>query len=155
MERLNFSWVIPNRLAGCAGPTSNSDLEFLKEKGITLLVRLTEKHEAKVTPQQVKKADLEDLPEPVPDLKAPSQERIDKITKRIIDYLNMGKPVAVSCVGGIYRTGTILSCILISLCYTVDEAVQKVQKTRKQDRVWEGPEQYQAILTHAKRIGKP
>ncbi len=125
-------------------------MAFLKEKGITLIVRLAEKHKAKVTPQQAINAGLKDLHEPIPDFHAPSQEQIDKITKQVKDYLNKGGRIAVSCDAGAGRTGTILSCILISLCYTVDEAVEKVKKTRNQDKAWEKPEQYQAILTWAK-----
>jgi len=150
----NFSWVIPGQLAGCAGPSGDEDLAFLREKGIKLIVRLAEEEKAKVTTLQVNKAGLDDLHEPIPDFCAPSQEQIDKIIEKVKSYRDRREPVAVSCGFGIGRTGTILSCILISWCYNVKDALQKVQKERRQEKAWEKENQLNAILTYAERIGK-
>jgi len=152
MERLNFSWVLPNQPVGAAGPTTDEDLFFLKEKGVSVLVRLAEKHKAKVTAEQVVKAGLKDIHEPVADFCAPSQEQIDRIVEFVKDSLSSGKIVAVSCGQGIGRTGTILLCILISLCYTINDAIETVERNR--GKAWEVEEQHQAILTYARRIGK-
>jgi len=75
MRRLNFNWVIPNKLAGCAGPIDSNELKYLKKEGITLLVRLAERHKANVTPQEVKEAGLQDLHEPIADLMLPPNNR--------------------------------------------------------------------------------
>jgi len=154
MRRLNFSWVIPNKLAGCAGPINSNELKYLKKEGITLLVRLAERHKANVTPQEVEKAGLQDLHEPVTDFHAPSQQQIDRIITKVKETLDEGGRIAVSCGAGIGRTGTILSCILISLCYTVEEASKLVPRTRKQKRGWETEDQHQMITSFARRVGK-
>jgi iron uptake system EfeUOB component EfeO/EfeM len=82
-------------LAGCAGPINDSELLFLKQQGITLLVRLAEKQKAKVTSQQVLRASLKDLHEPIMDFHAPSQEQIDRIVKNVKEFLNEVKAVAI------------------------------------------------------------
>ena len=81
MERLNFSWILPDQLAGCAGPSGGEDPSFSKEKGISAVVRLIEMREAKVTAGQVAKAGFKDLHEPVPDFHAPFHEQIDRIVQ--------------------------------------------------------------------------
>jgi atypical dual specificity phosphatase len=152
LERLGFSWVLPDQLGGCAGPTRDDDLLFLKGKGISVLVRLAEKSGAQVTSEQVARAGITDFHEPVADFTAPSQDQIDRIVTYVKDSLNKGAKVAVSCGAGIGRTGTVLSCILISLSYTVEDAIKLVETTRG-----EGPEveeQREAILRFAQRIGK-
>jgi len=48
----------------------------------------------------------------------------------------------------------VLACILISIGYTFNEAVEKIQGTRRQVTAWETDDRYQAIREYAKRIGK-
>jgi len=154
MKRLNFSWVIPNKLAGCAGPRGGGDLRFLKRNGITLLVRLVEEHIAQVTTEQIAKLGLMDLHEPISDFAAPPQEKIVKIVNQAKDTIEVGGSVVISCDAGIGRTGMILTCILISYCYTTERAIDTVQKTRNQHKAWETNDQYQAIHRYARTIGK-
>ena len=151
-EMLNFTWVIADKLAGCAGPADDADLVFLKEKGITLIVRLVEANKAKVNSQQVEKVGLKDLHEPVIDQSAPSPEQIDGTVKLVKDALDKGWRVAVTCDAGIGRTGTMLSCILLSLGYTFAQAIDRVQKTRTQSKAWETDDQYQAICAYRDRM---
>jgi atypical dual specificity phosphatase len=152
LERLRFSWVLPNQLAGCAGPTGDDDLLFLKSKGISVLVRLAEKSKAQITSEQVARAGMTDFHEPVPDFGAPSQKQIDRIVKYVKEKLNDGAKVAVSCGAGIGRTNAILSCILISLGYTVEDALNLIKKRRGTSP--EVKEQLDAISKFAQSIGK-
>ena len=95
---------------------------------------------------------MEDLHVPVPDHSAPSQSQLDIIVGVVKDALQRGDRVAVSCFAGIGRSGTVLTCVLLSLCYSVDEAVREVRRTRHW--AWETADQHQAIITFAKRMGK-
>ena len=40
---MNFSWVIPDKLAGCMGPVLREELLYLKGKGVRTIVRLEER----------------------------------------------------------------------------------------------------------------
>ena len=42
MIPLNFSWLVPKRLAGLGRPTSKEDVTFLADAGVQHLVSLTE-----------------------------------------------------------------------------------------------------------------
>lgn len=57
----------------------------------------------------------------------------------------------MSCRMGVGRTGTMLSCILVSMGLTVKEALEKVRKERKQLEAFETSDQREAILTFAGR----
>lgn len=154
MKRLKFSWVIPNKLAGCAGPRNNGDLRFLKRNGVTLLVRLAEEAFARVTTEQVVESGLMDLHEPISDFTSPPQEKIAKIVNQVDDTMKNGGSVAISCDAGVGRTGMILACVLISQCFTTESAIDIVKKRRNQPKAWETHDQYQAILEYARNIGK-
>lgn len=122
MDPLNFGWVIDDKLTGCAGPVSDSELTLLKKKGITSIVRLAQKYSAQVTSEQVVRAGLKDFHEPIRDFGAPSQKQIDRIVGHIKQSMANGERVAVCCDAGIGRTGLVLTCTLISLCSTLDQA---------------------------------
>ena len=148
MNRLNFSWVIADKLAGCAGPQDMVDLRFLKRKGITLIVRLAEEHKTHVSEDEVLKSGLKDFHEPIGDFTAPPQNQITRIVDHVRKSLEDGDVIAVSCGAGIGRTGMILACILISLNHSVEDALDIAERTRGH-RAWETNEQYQAILEYA------
>ncbi|MEM0314348.1 MAG: hypothetical protein QXQ41_07370 [Candidatus Bathyarchaeia archaeon] len=94
---------------------------------------------------------MQDLHEPVLDFHAPSQEQIDRIVKTVRGFLREGKAVAISCGAGIGRAGTVLTCILIALGYTFEDAVEKIKETRRQSTPWETEDQLEAILKYAKK----
>lgn len=77
----NFSWVIENQLAGIPGPVGQEDLQFLKDKGISVLMRLAEKDKTLVMADQVNHSGLEDFHVPMADFSAPSAAQIDQITR--------------------------------------------------------------------------
>jgi atypical dual specificity phosphatase len=152
MERLNFSWLIPAEVAGHRAPESDEDIQYLKGKGIQALVRMAEKHIAKVTSSQVESLGLLDYYEPVVDFTAPSQSQIDNIISFITQSVADGKPVGISCHAGIGRTGTILACYLVSKCSAAEQAISKVKQQRLGSI--ETKEQKEAVIVYAKRLGK-
>lgn len=108
---------------------------------------------AEVTREQVEASGLQDFHYPIGDFVAPSQESIHKVVNYVKRSINDGEVVAVSCGAGIGRTGMILACVLISIGYTVEDALDTIRRTRKH-KAWETDEQYQAILDFANKIEK-
>lgn len=86
--------------------------------GIAHLVRLAEIEKAQLTSEQVLGADLDDFQEPIQDGHAPSQAQIDKIVSAVAKWIEKSEPVNISCGHGRGRTGTLLTCVLLSMCYS-------------------------------------
>jgi atypical dual specificity phosphatase len=125
---LDFDWIVDKRVAGCEGARTESDLEYLKNKGVGALVRLAP--EIPMTRTLVEAHGIEDCYEPIRNRAAASQEKIDRVLKFIHCALDQGKRVAVSCNAGHGRTGTILACYLVSRDYTVEQAKEQLLRCR-------------------------
>lgn len=147
MSRLNFSWLIDKEVAGHSEPCSHDDLVWLFEKGIRALVRMSE--DRRVSSEQIKRLGMDDLYEPVPDSAAPSQAQLDRMVQFIMKSVWDGKPVGVSCGGGIGRTGTVLACYLARRNATARGFVIEVR--RKRGRAVETVGQMKAIEEYVRR----
>lgn len=128
MDDLNFSWLPGLSLAGAQGPASDADLGALRQAGVSLLVRLVPPAQAFVTPDQVSAAGLEDLWEPIEDFCAPTEPQIQLVTAAVNAMLARGRGVVITCRAGIGRTGTMLSCVLVSRGYTPRQAFDLMRK---------------------------
>ncbi len=116
-----FYWLIPNALAGCgrpgrrgraAGPLEilDADLTWLRQQGIAAILSLTE------TPLDVDalaRHGFDVLHIPVVDMTPPSPEQILTALDFIDRHRANGRPVAVHCLMGQGRTGTVLAAYLI------------------------------------------
>jgi len=129
-EELYFTWLIPNKLAGCRGPRNIDDLKFLKAAGVDCLIRLADIDETLVSAEDVGEAGLEDYHEPVPDYCPPSQAQLDRLILYIDKKINEGKRVAVSCRAGVGRTGTVLACYLVYKGLDYESALTTVRGNR-------------------------
>lgn len=130
MESLNFSWLVKNKIAGHREPTSDEELQYLKDCGVRTLVRLVEKHLSQVTSEQVARVGFTELHSPIPDFSAPSISKIEQILDFIRDSVAEGRAVGVCCGHGYGRTGTILACYLVSKGWAADEAIGEVRLKR-------------------------
>lgn len=150
---MNFSWVENGLLAGCRGPRSNKDLEFLCSNGIRALVRLAYESENGITGHDVKRNGIKDFYRPIEDFTAPSQEEIDSIMRFIRDGIRGGKPVAVSCGAGCGRTGTILACYPVSLGDSAEYAINKIISIRPcAEEILRVPGQKEAVVEFERRL---
>ncbi len=135
---INFTWVIPRRLAGMGLPTGayrrleadatdrtlERDLTSLRELGVESVVTLTP------DPLHEKTLDhcgLGHLHLPVEDMTAPSPEQIRRAV-RYIDEHDGG--VAVHCTAGKGRTGTVLAGYLVSRGTSPEAAIEAIRDIR-------------------------
>jgi atypical dual specificity phosphatase len=121
---MNFSWVEDGLLAGCRGPRTMKDLRYLASQGIRLLVRLASQAETGISKREVERGKIADCYEPMDDFTAPPQEQIDRIVTAMRTAIELGKPVAVSCMAGYGRSATLLACYLVSRGHSDSEAIR-------------------------------
>jgi atypical dual specificity phosphatase len=116
-----FYWLIPNALAGCgrpgrrgraAGPLDvlDADLVWLRQQGIAAVLSLTE---TPLDEESVNRHGLDVLHIPVVDMTPPSPEQLLAALEFIDRHRANGRPVAVHCLMGQGRTGTVLAAYLI------------------------------------------
>jgi atypical dual specificity phosphatase len=125
---LNFSVVIPGKLAASGEPGSTGDLgaelDFARAQGIGAVVSLTERGLPKRT---VSKHHLEHLHLPVVDYTPPSLEQI----RTFVEFVDRAdRAVLVHCRAGIGRTGTMVGAYLVSRGATAKDAIQTVRRMR-------------------------
>jgi protein-tyrosine phosphatase len=107
-ESLNFSFVLPGKLAGLAMPggskKSKRQIRFLRSQGITHLVNLTDQDYAS---QEFRRA-FEVIDCPIDDFGVPTLDRLQPV----IDLYRSPAVLAVHCMAGVGRTGLVLSCLV-------------------------------------------
>lgn len=109
-----FVWIEEGRLAATPMPGISTnvdyDLDLLKGVGVTVLISLTEKN----FPQApLGRHGLRNLHLPIADRKAPTAAETDLLVSQMREMLNNGEVLAVHCLAGLGRTGTILAAYLV------------------------------------------
>ncbi len=133
---MNFSWIIPNKLAASSMPEDKRDIIRIKSEGIKALLCLAEEDELRFGSIEEYKAILNEYGielkhYPIEDFGAPSLEGIIECVEWIEKKLKENKKVLVHCVAGQGRTGTIIACFLVKeMGVSSEEAINHVRSIR-------------------------
>lgn len=129
-EMEGFSFV-RDYLAGMPRPgvkvSLDTDLDYMKSQGITVLVSLTEDS---AEAADLEERDIELLHLPVVDFHAPTQEQMLKFIARTRLTAAQGAKVGVHCAAGKGRTGTFLAAWAISEGSSAQAAIAEIRAAR-------------------------
>ncbi|MGH9752178.1 MAG: protein-tyrosine phosphatase family protein [Blastocatellia bacterium] len=137
-------WLVPGRLLAGEYPgakTKNDARRKLRsflDAGVDFFLDLTEEEEGlePYAPLLQEEAMTRDRGVvyrrlPIPDMDAPTTERMCEIQQTITAALEAGRTVYVHCLGGLGRTGTVLGCYLVEHEVSVAEALAEIQRRRR------------------------
>ncbi|KPP79848.1 dual specificity protein phosphatase 23-like [Scleropages formosus] len=124
----NFSWIEPRKLAGMAMPRLPAHYQYLLNNGIKHLVCLCERkppyHDTcpEITLHHIK----------IEDFCPPRIDQIERFLSIVEDANSKGQGVAVHCMHGFGRTGTMLACYLVKKKkITGVEAINEIRQLRR------------------------
>ena len=162
----SFYWLIENALAGCGRPgaaghrarydspadeaavmaTLDADLDFLRDQGIGAVLTLTE---TPLVGEALQRAGLESLHIPITDMAAPTPLQFERALSFIDEQRGLGRRVAVHCLMGQGRTGSILAAYLIRAGATPEDALARLRAVCP--GAVENPTQERALQEFARR----
>ncbi|WP_049622285.1 ATP-binding cassette domain-containing protein [Frateuria defendens] len=123
-----FHWLVPGQLAGCPMPgvvaPLDHDLALLRAMGVTLLINLTERE---LPAEALARHRLRSYGLTIEDRRAPPLLWAKLLLVKMKAFIREGEVLAVHCLAGLGRTGTILGAWLIREGLTADEALRRLR----------------------------
>ena len=123
----NFSWLEEDKLAAMSYPESEDAFTLLWKMGIRALINLTEEP---LPGEFLRKVGILAEHIPVVDFMAPTLKQVEQALGKIHFYLGKNMPVAVHCIAGLGRTGTVLACYLVGEGESAGEAITLIRRLR-------------------------
>jgi len=123
----HFGWLFENKLAAMAYPQSEDAFTLLYEIGIRAVLNLSELSLSFETPARI---GMLTRHIPVPDFTAPTLQQVEEAVAMISSCLENHMPVAVHCMAGLGRTGTILACYLVTMEMPANNAIIVIREWR-------------------------
>ena len=123
----HFSWLVEHKLAAMSYPESADAFTLLWMMGIRALINLTEEP---LPEEMLRKVGILTEHIPIVDFTAPTLKQVEQALTMIHFYLEKNMPVAVHCIAGLGRTGTILACYLVGEGKSADEAITAIRRWR-------------------------
>jgi len=143
----NFGWLFENKLAAMAYPESEDAYTLLYQIGIRAILNLSEAPLPYETPDKI---GMLTRHIPVAGFTAPTLYQVKQAVAMISSCLERHIPVAVHCVAGLGRTGTILACYLVGMEISADNAIIIIREWRAGSI--EVPEQEAAVYEYERFI---
>ena len=122
----NFSWLIENKLAGSALPTSIDEVQWAIDQGVKSIITVREEPLDDSWTKNVNYLHVHSN-----DMGVPEFDDLTHAVDFIHSRITNNEPVMVHCLAGMGRTGAILACYLIKyLKMSASEATEKVRGER-------------------------
>lgn len=122
-----FDWIVQGRVMATRYPANEADLDALRLSGVRVIINLTDRPHDHATLHAL---GLTEIHLPVPDFTAPSPATLEAAIAGIAEAHKNDQAVAVHCLGGLGRTGTVVAAWLVSEGRDPDEAIAHVRACR-------------------------
>jgi protein-tyrosine phosphatase len=144
--------MVDGKICAMALP-DEEETRLLAAAGFTVVVSVASEEYADPVRDWCLAAGLRHLRYRVADMTAPALEDVRDFVAEVDYELRRGGMVAVHCLGGVGRTGTMVACYLVAQGSSADEAIAEVRRRRSgsvQTRAQE-----LCIARYAKELGRP
>ena len=132
---------------------TEADIALLAAGGFTAVVTVASEEYAYPVHEWCLAHGLRHLRYHVPDMATPEAADVRDFVAEAAHELEHGGRLAVHCLGGIGRTGTMVACYLVSTGSSADDAIAEVRRRRPGSVQTRGQEL--CIVRYAAELGRP